>query len=74
MENHVKKFRTERKMTQAELSKACGIHIRHLQKLESGEYDFERVQLKTLLTLSDFFDIKVEDLYTRETPSKESKF
>lgn len=66
MKNHVKELRKARGLTQVQLAKACGLHSRLLQKLESGENDISGVRLKTILVLSDALGVKIEDLYTRD--------
>lgn len=66
MKNHVKELRTARGLSQVKLAKACGLHSRLLQKLESGEHDISGVRLRTVLALSDALGVSVEDLYTRD--------
>lgn len=70
MKNHVRELRKARGLTQIKLAKACGMHSRVLQKLESGEYDISGVRLRTLLALSDALNVSIEDLYTRDLVSE----
>lgn len=69
MENNIRELRTARGLTQTELAEATGINRRHLQKLELGQLDIERVMLKTLLALSDALNVPLEALFERDPAS-----
>lgn len=49
-------------LTQSELSKKSGIHIRQIQKYESGEYNIGNMTLSNAIALSDALDCDVRDL------------
>lgn len=56
------RVRLQAGLTQAELARKSGVHLRLIQKIESGESRPENVTAKTLLGLSDALGIDPHDL------------
>lgn len=49
-------------LTQAQLARKSGVHLRLIQKIESGESKPENITAKTLLGLSDALSVDPHDL------------
>jgi len=56
----VKKYRCERNMTKAELSRRTGLSVRSIEFIEKGKV--YNPTLNTLIRLATTFGVKVEDL------------
>lgn len=52
----IKELRKEKNITQTQLAEACGLNIRWIQKLESGEINIENITLKNAALLFKGFD------------------
>lgn len=60
--NKIKQLRTDRGITQAELSKLSGVPLGKIQKYESGEININNAAAVTLLRLGKVLGVKIEDL------------
>jgi transcriptional regulator with XRE-family HTH domain len=58
--SRVKRLRTERAWTQEQLAKICGVSVRTIQRLETGE----KMSFETLKAIATAFDLDVRDLYS----------
>lgn len=63
IENHVKKFREEEDITQAQLAEEVGVSRQTINAIETGKYD---PSLELALKIADFFDETVEELFKLE--------
>ena len=61
-DNHIKQWRTKKKLTQQSLADGTGLHIRLIQKFESGERDLDNAAATTVQKLAIAFGCKMEDL------------
>lgn len=59
---NIKRFRTERNLTQEELSLSCGLHRSHVNTIERSEVN---VTLDTIEKLAKVLDIPEKDLLER---------
>jgi transcriptional regulator with XRE-family HTH domain len=76
MENHqpgiylrVKQFRTERAWSQEQFANICGVSVRTIQRLETGE----KASFETLKAIATAFDLDVRDLTEGQTCLPEDK-
>ncbi len=60
MENHIKKFRKERSLTQQALAEILGVSRQTVISIESGKYD---PSLSLAFKISEAFDEKVEKVF-----------
>ncbi len=58
----IKELREEDQITQAKLAQRCGIDVRSIQRIESGDYS---INLRTVFALSEAFGMPPYDLLTR---------
>lgn len=63
IENHLKKFRKQKDITQAELAEEVGVSRQTINAIETGKYD---PSLELALKIADFFDIEVEEVFQLE--------
>lgn len=63
MENRIKEFRKERKLTQDDLANAVQVTRQTIISLENGKYT---ASLQLAYKLSKFFDVRIEDLFIFE--------
>lgn len=63
MENKIKEYRKDKKMTQDDLAKALDVTRQTIISLESGRYD---ASLKLAHKIAVFFDVTIEDLFNFE--------
>lgn len=63
MENRIKEYRKEKKLTQDELAKAVDVTRQTIISLENGKYI---ASLQLAYKLSKFFGVKIEDLFVFE--------
>lgn len=61
MENELKVSRARRDLTQAELAETVGVTRQTINAIETGRYD---PSLELAFRLAEFFDCRVEDLFT----------
>ena len=61
-DNPIKQWRTKKKLTQQSLADGTGLHIRLIQKFESGERDLGNAAAATVQKLAIAFGCKMEDL------------
>ena len=61
--NNLKKLRTDRDLEYKDIMQETGISVSTLKSIEEGLY--KNNNIKTIVALSDFFDVKVHDfVYT----------
>jgi len=63
VENRIKEYRKEKKLTQDELAKAVDVTRQTIISLENGKYI---ASLQLAYKLSKFFGVKIEDLFVFE--------
>ncbi|MGM9551508.1 MAG: helix-turn-helix transcriptional regulator [Clostridia bacterium] len=63
MENRIKEYRKERKLTQDDLARAVDVTRQTIISLENGKYI---ASLQLAFKLSKYFDIQIEDLFIFE--------
>lgn len=63
MNNNIKEYRKDTKLTQDDLAKAVGVTRQTIISLENGKYD---ASLKLAHKLAVFFDTTIEDLFVFE--------
>lgn len=63
MENRIKEFRKERKLTQDDLAKAVDVTRQTIISLENGKYT---ASLQLAFKLAKFFNVQIEDLFIFE--------
>ncbi len=63
MNNNIKEYRKNTKLTQDDLAKAVGVTRQTIISLENGKYD---ASLKLAHKLAVFFDTTIEDLFVFE--------
>ena len=63
MENRIKEYRKERKLTQDDLANAVQVTRQTIISLENGKY---MASLQLAYRLARFFDVKIEDLFIFE--------
>jgi putative transcriptional regulator len=60
LENRIKVLRTEKKMTQEQLSKAVGVSRQSIVAIESGKYN---PSLLLAFHIAKVFQLKIEDVF-----------
>lgn len=60
VENELKVYRAKHDLTQADLATAAGVSRQTINAIETGKYN---PSLELALTLADYFDAAVEDLF-----------
>lgn len=60
--NNLKRLRTEKGLTQAQLAESVGTTQRMIQKYESGERDIQKVQVQTVLKMAQALGCSMEDI------------
>lgn len=63
MNNNIKEYRKNTKLTQDDLAKAVGVTRQTIISLENGKYD---ASLRLAHKLATFFDTTIEDLFVFE--------
>ena len=63
LNNNIKEYRKNTKLTQDDLAKAVGVTRQTIISLENGKYD---ASLKLAHKLAVFFDTTIEDLFVFE--------
>lgn len=63
MNNNIKEYRKDTKLTQDDLAKAVGVTRQTIISLENGKYD---ASLKLAHKLAVFFNTTIEDLFVFE--------
>ncbi len=63
MENRIKEFRKERKLTQDDLAKAVDVTRQTIISLENGKYT---ASLQLAFKLAKYFNVQIEDLFIFE--------
>ena len=63
MENRIKEFRKEQKLTQDDLAKAVDVTRQTIISLENGIYT---ASLQLAFKLAKFFNVQIEDLFIFE--------
>ncbi len=63
MENKIKEYRKERKITQDDLAEVVGVTRQTIISLESGKYN---ASLKLAFKIANYFDTKIEDIFIFE--------
>jgi putative transcriptional regulator len=63
IENHVKKYRKQEDITQAELAKEVDVSRQTINAIETGKYD---PSLELALKIAGFFDTEVEEIFNLE--------
>ena len=63
MENRIKEFRKEQKLTQDDLAKAVDVTRQTIISLENGKYT---ASLQLAFKLTKFFNVQIEDLFIFE--------
>ncbi len=63
MENKIKEYRKNIKITQDELAKAVEVTRQTIISLENGKYD---ASLKLAYKLAKYFDVAIEELFNFE--------
>ncbi len=63
MKNNLKVWRATKDITQEELAKKVGVTRQTINSIEKGKYD---PSLELAFKLADFFDCKIEDIFTHE--------
>ncbi|MEE1350909.1 MAG: helix-turn-helix transcriptional regulator [Clostridia bacterium] len=63
MENRIKEFRKEQKLTQDDLAKAVDVTRQTIISLENGKYT---ASLQLAFKLAKFFNVQIEDLFIFE--------
>lgn len=62
MNNHIKTYRKKQGLTQTDLANRAGLNIRQVQKIENDEVQTENVTLKTMQTIAQALNAKIDDL------------
>jgi putative transcriptional regulator len=63
LDNRIKEFRKQRKVTQDELAKAVDVTRQTIISLENGRYN---ASLQLAYKLSKFFEVSIEELFIFE--------
>lgn len=61
IENRLKKFRTDKDITQAQLAEEVGVSRQTINAIETGKYD---PSLELALKIAEFFDTEVETIFS----------
>lgn len=62
MNNRIKTYRKKQGLTQTDLANRAGLNIRQIQKIENGEAKTENITLKTMQTIAQALNAKIDDL------------
>lgn len=62
MNNRIKTYRKKQGLTQTDLANRAGLNIRQIQKIENGEVKTENITLKTMKTIAQALNAKIDDL------------
>lgn len=60
--NNLKRLRTEKGLTQAQLAESAGTIQRMIQKYESGERDLQKAQVQTVHKMAQALGCSIEDI------------
>lgn len=60
--NNLKRLRTEKGLTQAQLAESAGTSQRMIQKYESGERDIQKAQVQTVHKMAQTLECTMEDI------------
>ena len=60
--SNLKRIRTNKGLTQAQLSELSGVSLRMIQHYEQGEKDINKAQAMTLYQLSQVLECTIEEL------------
>lgn len=66
----LKKVRTEKGLSQAELAEKSGVNYRMIQKYEYGEKDLNKAKAETVCKLAKALGCRMEDLVDGEGEEK----
>lgn len=67
MNNELKVYRAKHDLTQEELARAVGVTRQTINAIERGRYD---PSLPLAFELAQYFDCRIEDLFTAEDSSE----
>lgn len=62
MNNRIKTYRKKQGLTQTDLANRAELNIRQIQKIENGEAKTENITLKTMQTIAQALNTKIDDL------------
>ena len=60
--NNLKRLRTGKGLTQAQLAESAETTLRTIQKYENGELDLRKAQVQTVLKMAQALGCSVEDI------------
>lgn len=63
MKNRVEELRKKRKLSQGEFAKAIKVSRQTVSSIETGKYN---PSLELAFTISDFFEMSIEDIFINE--------
>ena len=63
MQNRIKEYRKQQKITQDDLAKVLGVTRQTIISIESGKYN---ASLQLAFVMSRFFGVQIEDLFIFE--------
>ncbi len=63
MENRIKEYRKERKITQDDLAEAVGVTRQTIISLEAGKYN---ASLQLAFKIANYFETKIEEIFIYE--------
>jgi putative transcriptional regulator len=69
MKNKIRVLRAERRWSQAELAARVGVSRNSIISIENGHFD---PSLSLAFAIADAFDSKIEDVFERGLPKRES--
>lgn len=69
MKNRIRVLRAERGWSQAELATRVGVSRNSIISIENGHFD---PSLPLAFAIADAFDCKIEDIFQRDAPVRES--
>lgn len=69
MKNKIRVLRAERKWSQAELAMRVGVSRNSINSIENGHFD---PSLSLAFAIADAFDSKIEEIFERDLPSRNS--
>lgn len=70
MKNRVEQLRKERGLNQEEFAKAIGVSRQTISAIETGKYN---PSLELAFTLSDFFELRIEEIFIHEREGEHEK-
>ncbi len=59
---NLQRIRNSRGLSLSQLSKLCGMGIRHIHRFERGESPVENMTVRNLKRLADALNVKMEEL------------